>query len=528
MRGREDFFLSQSRIEELSLFRRIVNARASQTPVAERLAIERTGEPLVTEVNLKQIAALTKRNYGAVYNTYNSLVATLAAVLGVETTAVRKLFNVSSSTLRWALVREGHPYHFLKTLLYHDYPDFDAFLAAEQTSKATMLRHLKPLREFAREFGVRFSYETLTLQGDEKCIRLFLTMIYWMATDGSAWPFDDLPRDILGAVIDGSVKLFDIGQPNYVTREILMYYIAISQRRANEGRSVPYMPADTVLKYPVANMFDELSALNSNRFHFPVLSTDEQMGESTALYFTFHFLPFYTSTSTRLQAETFERFKRYNPSIYTLVTDFLEKLPVSFLLEGQLPKAAFNMLRANLLANTVSTLQFRGDLSQTIAYAMNQRIAQMPDNPVLERKVRQTLEHVVYTRHLESLQPVMDQLVHSYYTNVQQVAMQFAPPVKVKVAPVIEQTVLGYIDLVGFLMAQPFVEVLSPADDLKAADLIIESAELPDSYQFNAGKLTYKWAASVSNDWYGELYSELRQLWDEKSAIAINSTDFDY
>lgn len=110
MRGREDIFLAQSQAEETSLFRRIVNARSSQTPVAERLALEKAGKPLVTDVNLKQIAALTQRNYGSVYNTYNSLVATLQEMIGTKTTVVSKLFNVPSSQVRLFLVARDHPY----------------------------------------------------------------------------------------------------------------------------------------------------------------------------------------------------------------------------------------------------------------------------------------------------------------------------------------------------------------------------------------------------------------------------------
>lgn len=61
----------------MSLFRRIVNARVAQTPVEDRLALERDNKPLVKDVNLKQIASLTGRNYGSVYNTYNGLVEAL-------------------------------------------------------------------------------------------------------------------------------------------------------------------------------------------------------------------------------------------------------------------------------------------------------------------------------------------------------------------------------------------------------------------------------------------------------------------
>lgn len=367
MRGREDIFLAQSQAEETSLFRRIVNARSSQTPVAERLTRERADEPLVTDVNLKQIAALTRRNYGSVYNTYNSLVETLQEMIGTKTTTVRKLFNVPSSQVRLFLVQKDHPYRFLHTLVYHDYKDFAEFLKASHASKATMLRHLKPLRDFARKFGVRFSYETLSLQGDEKRIRVFLTMIFWLATDGAGWPFDDLKREAVGRVVDETVTLYDMNKPNYVTREVTMYYTAIAHKRSSEGHVITYDPNQLTLRYPTANMFEELQPSLAQDFLFPKFSTEGQMGESAAMYFVFNFLPLFGTTNSQTMARTMERFRHYNLPLYTLVTEFLAKLPVAFLTSDRLPEGAMNLLKANLLANVVFTLEFGEDLSQVIA-----------------------------------------------------------------------------------------------------------------------------------------------------------------
>ncbi|MFD1393020.1 helix-turn-helix domain-containing protein [Lacticaseibacillus jixianensis] len=527
MRGREDIFLAQSQAEETSLFRRIVNARSAQTPVAERLAMERNGEPLVTEVNLKQIAALTRRSYGSVYNTYNSLVATLQEMIGSKTTAVRKLFNVPSSQVRLHLVQRDHPYRFLHTLLYHDYDSFVDFLAASHASKATMLRHLKPLRDFARKFGVRFSYETLSLQGDEKRVRLFLTMILWLATDGAGWPFDDLDRKAVGEVVDAAVDLYDMNKPNYVTREVAMYYTAIAHKRSSEGNVIPYRTTKLTLLYPTANMFEELQPSLAEKFLFPKFTTEEQMGESSAMYFVFNFLPLFSATDTAGLEQTLARYRHYNPPVYTLVTEFLAKLPVAFLTADTMPAGARNILTASLLANAVSTIEFGEDLSQVIAYEVNEHLTALPENPSLKKKVRQTLEHVIYVAELDRLKPRLDALTDSFYSAVLQVAQQFAPKTKIRVAAVVEQTGLSYVDLLGILMAQPFVELVSPDTGMADVDLVIESATVPDSAERHDGILTYKWAASASNDWFGELYAELRQIWEDKNS-GTRAEDFDY
>ncbi|MFD1484754.1 helix-turn-helix domain-containing protein [Lacticaseibacillus baoqingensis] len=521
MRGREDIFLSMSETEKMSLFRRIVNARVAQTPVEDRLELEHQGKPLVKDVNLKQIASLTGRNYGSVYNTYNGLVETLEVMTHHKNTTTKRLFNVPSSQVRLFFVQQGQPYKFLEALLYHKFDNFEDFLAHEQTSKATMLRHLKPVRDFARKFGVRFSYETLSLQGDEKRIRVFLTIIFWMATDGAGWPFTGCQRDDKGQEIDAIIRMFDMGRPNLVTREIAMYYGAVAQQRAKDGHALSLANTSFALKYPVPNVFEELQDVLPAGLDHSDLSISEQMGESAALFFLFNFLPFYVTTGTDLQSTVVRRFERYNPEIHTLVTEFLAKLPVDFIADAMLPQATMNMLLANLLAVTVSIQEFGEDLTEVIAYEVNDKLHQMPENPGLRKKVRQTLEHVVFSHELDEFTASLDVLTDSFYRNVLQLVVQFIPPVKVKVAVVIEQTLLGYIDLLAFLMSQPVVELVSPNEtDLDQADLVIESSTVPDSAEKKGpGTVTYKWASTSSNDWYGELYATIRQLWDDKMSV---------
>lgn len=290
---------------------------------------------------------------------------------------------------------------------------------------------------------------------------------------------------------------------------------------------IPYEPSKLTLRYPTANMFEELQPRLAKDFLFPKFTTEGQMGESAAMYFVFNFLPLYGTTNTAVLERTMARYRHYNLPVYTLVTEFLAKLPVAFLTSDQLPEGALNMLKVNLLANTVSTLEFGEDLSQVIAYEINEHLAAMPDNPTLKKKVRQTLEHVVYVGELDELKPHLDALTEAYYSDVLQVAQQFAPKTKVRVAAVTEQTGLGYVDLLSFLMAQPFVELVSPDEGLADVDLVIESATVPDAGKRRAGILTYKWAASASNDWFGELYAELRQIWENKNEGG-HDEDFDY
>lgn len=84
MKDNHDIFLSMSDAEKLSLFRTIIDVREAQTPVKKRVKAYRDHRLLVSEVNLKQVAAITNRNYGSVYNTYNGLMHSLEAMIGRE------------------------------------------------------------------------------------------------------------------------------------------------------------------------------------------------------------------------------------------------------------------------------------------------------------------------------------------------------------------------------------------------------------------------------------------------------------
>jgi hypothetical protein len=271
----------------------------------------------------------------------------------------------------------------------------------------------------------------------------------------------------------------------------------------------------------VPNVFEELQDILPQAPEYRDLSMSEQMGESAALFFLFNFLPFYVTTGTDMQSTVVRRFERYNPEIHTLVTEFLAKLPVDFIADAVLPQATMNMLLANLLAVTVSIQEFGEDLTEVIAYEVNDKLHQMPENAGLRKKVRQTLEHVVFSHELDEFTDSLDVLTDSFYRNVLQLVVQFIPPVKVKVAVVIEQTLLGYIDLLAFLMSQPIVDLVSPNEtDLDQADLVIESSTVPDAAaKKSPGTVTYKWASTSSNDWYGELYATIRQIWDDKMSV---------
>lgn len=214
--------------------------------------------------------------------------------------------------------------------------------------------------------------------------------------------------------------------------------------------------------------------------------------------------------------DTIERFRHYNPAIYTLVTEFLEQLPYNVRGQLHMDNEEYGLLVANLLTISMSTLVLGRDFSYMVAQDLNLRLQMVPTNNVLRAQVKQTIDYIVYDRQLTALEPMVEQLSEAYYNNLYQYIYQIRPDVTVKVAPVIEQTVIGYIDLLVFLNAIPFVEIAQHDDALSDADIVISSAYL-DSDDIGSEKpLILPWRLEYNNDNFGQLYSALRETWDAK------------
>ena len=516
MEANHDIFLSMSDAEKLNLFHAIISARIAQTPVRTQLAGDHAHYSVVGDVNLKQIAAITNRNYGSVYNTYTGLVNSLEEILGRKHASTKMLFAIPIDEFRYDLVKKSNPYRFLDAVLYKRYQNFDDFLMASDSSKATILRHLKPIRGYANTSGVQFSYETLSFIGSELNIRIFLGLTYWLATNGADWPFENMTHERASEILDAVLKAFKGGDVNVVTRELLLYYIAVAHQRILTGQVLTHDPDSQILRYPMPNLFSPIAeALTDGHPVLDGLSEQQQQGESDALYFLFNFAPLYIVSDGPLERRVIERYNRYNPEIYQLIQAFFACFPYNFKLHLQLPEETYNLLLANMLSVTVSVLVFKKDFTTTLLAEFSSNMQQTKDDPAFYAQIKATLEKVVDEEHLESFDGYIDVLAEALYRNLHQLLIQFQPPKKIVVAPVVEQTITGYIDLLAFLHAIPFVELASPNANLKDADLVITTSVAP--VKKVAGKAQiFPWHINVSNDHYGQLYALLRELWDKK------------
>ncbi|MFD1484568.1 helix-turn-helix domain-containing protein [Lacticaseibacillus baoqingensis] len=513
-----DIFLSSSALDRLNLYKVIRQLRLVQSPVDERLAAQKTGAPLVKEVNLRQVANLTGRNYGSIYNIYNDLLGVLGGLVGNEHAPLAELFAIPEGQLRFHMIAVTDPFQFMQAVMDGEYESFEDFVAALGMSRMTVTRHLRPMRELAQTFGVQLQPDTLSFNGDERRLRLFVTMMYWQATAGAVWPFKQLSHATAERLVDTLYTALDTEPANLVARELSMYYLAVCYWRISNNHILTYDRSKAVMDYPLPNLDLALGHGRFKDFTLPPLSRQQLMGETEYGFFLMHFAPVYLTAGDQNAATTIERFRRYAGSMYQLVAHFVQAFPEW---SQDLSDADQQLLIVNLLTITCGTLALGEDFHQHVAYTFNRSLQAQADDPRYERVIRQTITQVVLADHLEQYIDRIDSLTENYYRNLLQLRAAFHPQRVVRVALVLDQTTLEYVDLIAMLSQQAFVELLPSGADLIDADLVIQSGSLP--LPLPAGVAGFEWTPNASADRFGELFAILVSLWRNKRAGAIDS-----
>ena len=322
-----DLFLSSSALDRLNLFTTIRQLRLAQMPIEERLAAEKAGVPFVTEVNLRQVAHATGRNYGSIYNIYNDLLGVLGNIVGDSHADLETLFNLSDARLRYEMITQTSPYQYMQAALAGSHMRFDDFVAPMHLSRMTVMRHLHPLRDLGQTFGIKMVPEHLSFVGEETHLRLFLTTMFWQATAGAVWPFDHITRHTAKQVINRVYQTLDCQPPNATAEEIAMYYLAVSLKRMQSGHILTYDRSKVVLDYPLPSLDLALGHGHIRDFELPPMTRLQVMGEANFAFFLMHMQPnFIVSDDAQMQVYI-ERFRRYAPDVYQLTRGFVSAFP---------------------------------------------------------------------------------------------------------------------------------------------------------------------------------------------------------
>ncbi|WP_407892537.1 helix-turn-helix domain-containing protein [Lacticaseibacillus sp. N501-2] len=508
-----DLFLSSSALDRLNLFTTIRQLRLAQMPVAERLAAQKAGVPFVTEVNLRQVANATGRNYGSIYNIYNDLLGVLGHIAGDAHADLATLFNISDARLRYEMITQTSPFQYMQAALSGADMRFDDFVAPMHLSRMTVMRHLHPLRDLAQVFGIKMLPEHVSFAGEETHLRLLLTTLFWQATNGVIWPFTHIAHSTAKQVVDRIYQTLDCQTPNAASKEISMYYLAVALQRMKAGHILTYDRSKVVLDYPLPSLDLALGHGHIKDFDLPPMTRLQVMGEANFGFFLMHLQPnFVVSNDTQMQV-FIERFRRYAPEVYQLTRGFVSAFPAW---DRPLSPAEKQLMQANLLAVSASVLTLGVDINQLVAYTFHHELAQRQKDPNYERIIRQTLTQVILSQHLESFIDIIDALCDNFYQNLRQFKASFRPQQRVKVLLSLDQSGLADIDLVAMLKQQAIVTLLPPTADPESADLVIQAAALATQ----PGANLFNWPEHPTPECYGDLYAVLMSLWQQKQAAS--------
>jgi len=518
-----NIYLMQSDCEKYDLLLDIASLKRDELPVKKRIELSRNNNPLVDDVNLKQVATLLNRNYGSLYNMYMSIVDDLKKIVGQDTEETQLLFSVPSDVYHFSLVSKSDVYDFVKILLTGEEMGFQTFWEDHNSSKATVLRHLKSLRDFIRSFDVRIFYDPIRLEGDESTIRLILIMLFWMATDGHSWPFEAIDRDDALEAFDVTVERFQLAQPNLLTREIGGYAMAVIYHRVMQKKFIKDTSAQDIIRYPVPNMTHEFMVRPFTREAIRMRSilaqmTDQEaMLESLNMYYTFNFSPIFLHSNNRYALADGEQHTRYVPEINQFVSDFVDRIPLNVHYFLKLDDAEVDILKRTLIAMTASTYIYKKDVTSRVNRFLLDANLNLKEDQLLKRDVEDTVDHLFMNSDVDFLKDMHDEIVNGYYNVFIQLIQQRAPLHRVNVVLVAEQSYMGYLDLLTDLKGIRYVNISMQDADLKDADMIIttSSIELPDDV--NPQAVMFKWRRNADSDHYGRMYGILRELWLQKS-----------
>ncbi|QEA48863.1 helix-turn-helix domain-containing protein [Latilactobacillus curvatus] len=505
-------YLTSAEKDKYALFLDIINVKWDELPIRKRMSMAKKGEALIDDVNLKQVVTLLDRNYSSLYNTYVSIVGDLQAILGTEEDDVKRLFAIPSDVYHLYLVQHSDIYDFVQILLRGGDISFKTFLAEHDSSKATVLRHLKQVRDLTRAFNLRVSYEPIRLEGDEKTIRLVLSALYWLASG----------TNVFCRPLTMSVMNFN----NPLTHEIGATILAVTYYRVMAGAVVQPDEKLATIRYPYPNLISDLLAADFTkestglRTCLAELTLTEGRSEAAGLFFLLRYcpVPLRSITSTKVTADWAD--ERYIPEIHRFVTAFLERIPFDIMHELEISQHTYDIFKNALLTTTVTTYILGMDATSVVFNELVIRMLQLKPNELLHKKISDTVDYLLFEPAFSFLASGRENLIKAYYNLIQQVIQQYHPVSQVKVALVIEQDYIGYMDILTALDNIKYVAVSTTDEALRDADLIVRTSSIVLPENVNPEALYFTWRLNASSDHYARLYGIIHELWMQKGTQA--------
>lgn len=105
-----------------------------------------------------------------------------------QTTGVLYKQDISYDRYYQFLITQSVPYQLLISILFYPNDNLAKFCEKNYHSKTTVVRKSKLLSNYFKQFNIKMNTSQLSLDGDERVVRLTLYMLIWLASQGTHLP----------------------------------------------------------------------------------------------------------------------------------------------------------------------------------------------------------------------------------------------------------------------------------------------------------------------------------------------------
>ena len=525
-----DLFLSKSEVEKIQLFNKIKLIRTNQLASADLIGTYRTRHITVKDINLRKAAYQMNKSYGSVYNTYLGIQDDFKEILHKDDYEIEEMFAVSRDGYHAFLTTKSDGYRFLDAIVKGKESSFKQFYTDLNSSKATVLRHLKPVRSYLKRFGVRIAYEPMRFVGNEESIRLAIAALYWNATRGFVWPFELFSQKTAFRVVDIALEKYRLQPINNISKLFYAYVVMAHSYRILGGNHMQNIEALSVINYPFPNIFEGTTSLfeaSSNgsddvkelRRAIESISYEEQMFQSADFYILLMCVPTTFEVSEEYLQTVSRQLVKYNPLFANFIDDFLDLIPYDIeqtVSDFALSHKEFMRYKYNLTTCIIGVLALDQNFIEMLYLfsGFGDAMSNLTDEN-LKTKVSSTVQHLMRRDKYSSLKGKSKLISDALYAIAYRFFSLYNENIQVRVYLELESFFLVYSDLAITLEALPYVQIVS---DSKDADIVVtaNSSDLPED-EVKDNVCIYRWMYNGVDGQMGGLLNLIYKIWtDEK------------
>lgn len=522
----QDLFLSVSDMEKLRLFERVRQLKIMEISYRDDLKAHQSLDFDIKDINFRQAAAQMNKSYGSIYNTYDGIIQDMKELLGKDDPTIEEIFSVDNDQYHFFLVSHSDAYNFMMAILEDTCQSFDDFYQECGNSKATALRHLKPMRLFLKNFNVRITYEKMRFVGEETDVRLAISAMFWEATRGFAWPFKTISEEESEWLVNQGLEAFQVvAQPNPMTFRVYQIYATVNCLRIYHGHFVERNAKIDWVRYPNLNVYESFMTEDSyEQFvdsdfakiiqYYRDLTPARLMNESYNMYNLVNCSLSIVPCGNEKADEILDHIQEYDTKIYDFVGAFLQSMPYNIQRQFNLSDEIVKLYRIALMRVLIGGLAFGNSYYQMVeVYTGEKSGLSSIDLPEFKKTIRNILQHLFEQNEFQDFQDKVNLLTNAVYKILLRVVVMFSDHFAVQVYLSIEENQLYRFDMVETIDSLPYVQLVQ---DPNAADLIVTTSSHYTLDPTQHDIYIFKWEHDANSAQYGQLISLIRDIWTEK------------